>query len=546
MKYWDKKTPQKITMKKILSSVIKYITVICVLLFTFLACDDDYTTIESDIEGITNFNSDSIQFPVVSFNRELGPVQTNNLSSYLLGIFDDPLYGKTNGNIITQIVPTSFGFDFPEGVAVDSVMLTIPYFSRSVGTDDNGTLYELDSVFGNDPIKLTIYQNNYFLRDFDPNSNLSENQAYYSNANETINFDNFRGQKLYENENFIPSSEAENTGEDEKIPPSLRVSLFSEDIPGLQDFWNDLFFSLPEGASEISNSNNFKDYFRGLYFKAEQIMGSDSSHMVMLNLSQGNVTIYYSWTSEVTGDDGEIIEIEENSSIRMAFSGNTLNTLENDPTNTLISDADAVADPVNGDEALYIKGGEGSMAVINLFNGIIEDPETGADVNAFDYFKSKKDHWLINEANLTVYVDQNQIIDDEANRIMLMDIENNTPIIDYLFDASTNISNPAQSKINFSKPLEYDENGNGFKFKFRLTEHLNNILLRDSTNVQLGLYISTNVNEIEQAKALKYDNIDSHSGSVLSPRGTVLYGSNPNVPDNKKVKFELFYTEPNN
>jgi len=161
-------------MKRI-SSPIKVISLICVLLITFLACDRDYTTIESDIEGITNFNTDSIKFPVIAYNRMLGPVQTNNLSSNLLGVYNDFVYGKTIAGVVTQTVPTVFGFDFPDNAEIDSVMLTIPYYSKSTGSDSEGNnTYELDSLFGNENVKLSIYQNNYFIRDLDPDSNLSE------------------------------------------------------------------------------------------------------------------------------------------------------------------------------------------------------------------------------------------------------------------------------------------------------------------------------------------------------------------------------------
>lgn len=530
-------------MKRFLSPII-YISVIGVLLITVLACDDDYTTIETDIEGITDFITDSIQFPVVSYNRKLGPVQTNNLSSNLMGIYNDPIYGKSKGSVVTQIVPTSFGYDFPEDIAVDSVILTIPYYASNIGSDAEGTpLYELDSLFGDESVKLTIYQNNYFLRDFDPDSNLSEAQKYYSNANQTINFDNFTGELLYENDDYFPDDKQIEISDDEIIAPSLRVRLNNENM-----FWDNLFFfNTPDAGSqpEISNQNNFKDYFRGLYFKIEELsMGN--GHMKMMNFSQGNVIMYYSWVIDTTIDDnGNPVEVKDDSFIRMNFTGNRLNILENDPTNTVISDADANANTTEGDESLYIKGGEGSLAVIDLFDGTIEDPDTGSDVPAFVYFKSKKDSWLINEANLTLYVDQNQVNGQEPNRVMLIDLENNVPIVDYFFDATTNNSNPSNSKVFYSKILERDGNDNGVKYKFRLTEHLNNILLRDSTNVKLGVYVSTNVNEILQATAQEYDEIDTNSGAVMSPRGTVLYGSNPNVPENKKVKFELYYTEPN-
>lgn len=530
-------------MKNIFSP-IKYIAFIGVLFITLASCDDDYTSIETDIEGITDFINDSIQFPLVSYNRKLGPVQTNNLSSSLMGIYNDPIYGKTKGSVITQIVPTSFGFNWPEDIAVDSVILTIPYYARSIGSDAEGRpLYELDSLYGNEPIKFSVYQNNYFLQDFDPNSNLSEVQKYYSNANETINFDNFTGELFYENDDYLPSSGSIEINEDETIAPSLRIRLSNEN-----EFWDNLFFFNTEGAgsqTELSNQNNFKNYFRGLYFKTEETMAGNG-HMMMMNFSQGNVIVYYSWVTDTTIDDnGDPVEIKDDSFIRMNFTGNRLNTLENDPTNTVISDADANADPVNGDQSLYIKGGEGSLAVIDLFNGTVEDPETGTQVPAFAYFKSKKDEWLINEANITLYVDQNQVNGQEPNRVMLIDLENNVPIVDYFFDATTNNASPSNSKIFYTKVLERNSNDEGVKYKFRLTEHLNNILLRDSTNVKLGVYVSTNVNEILQGTALEYDEINTNSGAVMSPRGTVLYGSNQNVPDNKKVKFELYYTEPN-
>lgn len=528
-------------MKRFLSPIIKYISILGALLFTFLACDRDYTTIESDIEGITNFNTDSIKLPAIAYNRMLGPVQTNTLSSSLFGIYTDPVYGKTTANVVTQLIPTVFNFDYPDNAEIDSVMLNIPYYSRVTGSDSNGNIYELDSVFGNENIELNIYQNNYFIRDLDPDSNLSEPQNYYSNSNQTINFDNFRGQLLYKKELYFPDSDGVDITENETIFPSLRVPLDS--IPGSRDFWHDLFFALPEGAPELSNQNNFKDYFRGLYFKCVDL--SNNGHMTMMNFSQGSVIIYYKWIEIVTDENGDDTEVENTGSIVMNFMGNRLNTLENDPSNMVISNADMNANLSEGDQNLYIKGGEGSIATIELFKGNIEDPETGVEVPALEYFKSKKDNWLVNEANLTFYVDQSQLNGMEPDRLVLMDLDNETPVVDYFFDPSTNNSNPLRSKTSFANILERNSNDEGVKYRFRITQHLNNILLRDSTNVRLGLFVTTNINEVQKAVALNYDEIESNTGSVISPRGTVLYGTNQNVPDNKKVKFELFYTEPN-
>ncbi len=74
-------------------------------------------------------------------------------------------------------------------------------------------------------------------------------------------------------------------------------------------------------------------------------------------------------------------------------------------------------------------------------------------------------------------------------------------------------------------------------------------MLRDSTNTKLGLVISNNVNSIQNAQVLGATSEDDvnqvPTGAVLSPKGTVLYGNNT-TNEEKKVKLEIFYTEPNN
>ena len=514
-------------------------------MLSFYACDRDFTSIESDIEGIKNFENNSREFPVVAYNRKLNPVQTNGLSSNLLGVYDDPIYGKTIASVVSQVVPTSFDFNFGDSPEIDSVILIVPYYSKSLGTDGEGiNLYELDSVFGSDKVKLSIIQNNYFLRDFDPETNLEESQRYYSNSNETIDFDNHTGVLFYENEDFSPSNRELNITDEQTAAPGLHVELSNT-----SNFWDNLFFfgeDDPGSRPELSNQNNFKDHFRGLYFKIEE-MPNSNGNMTMMNFPQAYVLVYYSYVTgtEIDDETGDEVDVRDQRFFRMNFTGNRLNVLEYDPTNTVIEDANANANPIEGDDALYLKGGEGSFAVIDLFNGQTPD-ENGNMVDAFEYFKSKKDTWLINEANLYFYVDQTIVDGQEPDRVILYDLENNLPIVDYFFDSSTNNSNPINSKILYSRKLERDDNDNGVKYKLRLTEHLNNILLRDSLNVNLGLYVSTNVNDIQRADVLNSPDEYAPTGTVLSPRGTALYGTSQNVPDDKKVQFEIYFTEPNN
>ena len=94
-----------------------------------------------------------------------------------------------------------------------------------------------------------------------------------------------------------------------------------------------------------------------------------------------------------------------------------------------------------------------------------------------------------------------------------------------------------------------DDDGTPYRFKIRITEYINSILLKDSTNTRLGLVLSTNVNTIQNGKIKGSEDQNVTvvpSASVLTPKGTILYGSNNNVPENKRVYLEIFYTEPAN
>jgi len=184
----------------------------------------------------------------------------------------------------------------------------------------------------------------------------------------------------------------------------------------------------------------------------------------------------------------------------MGFGPNRINFMENNFTTPIVD-----GDETEGDSRIYLKGGEGSLARIKLFDG--ENTDDDPEMNAFEVFKNTfvetdeegnyvKTKRLINEANLVFYVDQEIVQDGEPNRIYLYDIENKTPLFDYFTDIG-NSSIPSFSKFNHLGPLQRvdnEPNGDGIKYKLKITEHINDLILRDSANVELGLAVSINVN----------------------------------------------------
>ena len=154
--------------------ILKNIAFTVLILVGFIACDKDFASLDSDVinpDNATNFSTDFEEYPVITYNKNIGPIRTNGLSSYLIGYNYDPVFGTSSSNFVTQVTASEYDPTFGDNVVLDSVILTVPYFSTAIEIDDEGnTSYKLDSIFGNTPIKLSVYKNNFFLRDFDPNS----------------------------------------------------------------------------------------------------------------------------------------------------------------------------------------------------------------------------------------------------------------------------------------------------------------------------------------------------------------------------------------
>ncbi|TXD82511.1 DUF4270 domain-containing protein [Subsaximicrobium wynnwilliamsii] len=536
---------------KTTSIASKYLFVIGLVSTCFIACERDFADLESDIinnDNASHFGTDSNKYDVIAFTKAVNPVQTNNLPINILGVYNDPNYGTTTASFVTQMRPSTFNPTFGENVEVTSVVLTIPYFSTPTEINAEGeTIYRLDSLYGSGAVNLKIFENNYFLRDFKPNSTTNESQNYYSNRDtglDMINSGQLENQLLYEIENFVPDPSQitiEEDGEDaSKLAPSLRIVL-------PEAFWVDKIIA-KQGEPELENASNFNNYFRGLYFKVEQIGNTGS--MVLLNLASTNANITINYTRPAQDADADPLEFE----YAINFGPNRANFLSNDFS---IPNGNATT----GDENLYLKGGAGSVAEINLFNG--EDLDDTAGENSFEAFKKDfvetdangkfiSQTKLVNEANLIFHVNQNLVNGQEPFRLYLYDMKNNRPLVDYFFDQA-NSTIPRFSRPGHLGVLERvgnEPNGEGIKYRMRITEHINNLLLRDSTNVKLGIAVSTNVNlesNAMQSDVLTTDDSDLKApiSSVLSPNGTVLYGNNT-TNEAKKLYLEIFYTEPNN
>lgn len=521
-------------MKRILSKALLLVATGLAL----VSCDKEFNEIGSDFVGDNHFDLQSKTFPVVAFNQKANAVQSNNLPINSLGIYNHPVFGKTTASFVTQVELLNVNPTWAENPQVTKVELTVPYFAdRTAFDSETGTsTYELDSIFGSGKINLKVYESNYFLRDLDPATGFQQSQKYYSDQGPE--FDASAGQQLNDDPNPAQNSEfffdpaeiqittTNDEGEQvvtERLAPRMNLLLnkafFQEKIFGAS------------ASGQLVNNNQFKQYFKGLYFKVSPAASNpDGGSLAQLNFKQGKITITYLAGPETDREERTYV---------INLTGNTVNLLENAENPAY---ANAVLNPnmVQGDDRLYLKGGSGSVAVLKILQG----DSDGDGIDDLEYLKNEG--ILINDASLTFTVDRSAFPDGQPNpyRIYLYDINNKRPLIDYSADVTT-VSGDSQ-KNKYIHDGIYNKGAD--TYRIRLTNHIRNLVNLDSTNVSLGLAVTSDINNIGMSR-LRQENatLNNHVPvtKIMDPRGTVLYGSNLPAGDPKRVELKIFYTKPN-
>ncbi len=448
----------------------------------------------------------------------------------------------SDGDGISDIVETQTGQN-PLSSDTDGDGIPDGDDNDSVNPDTGSTLYDLDSIIGNEKakFKIKVSELDYYLRSYDPTSNFEKFQQYFSNNQIPSNFS---GKVLFDDEvqinpnelvfwnedNPDTADEDESTTLKERLSPRIRIPLD-------KDFFQKKIID-NEGSEILSNNESFKLFVKGLVIEAYDF--DEPIHMI-LNFREAEVRLVYDfkkYNKNGTDDDTTDDEIEDKEKFfNLKLDGYRINSIKNEPYPSNITTQ--ISDTINNPQSVFLKGGEGIMAEIELF-------KNNDGVNLLEEIKQKE--WLVNEANLTMYIDQNMISSKggivEPNRLYVYDLKTKQPLIDYFID-DTNGPKDSQKKIIHGGIIELDENKKGLLYKIKITEHVKNVIRKDSTNVKLGLVVTSDISSSLNTEVQDSEQIEFiPTSSVINPFGTVLIGPNPNPSDyNKRMKLNLYYTK---
>lgn len=534
-------------LKKTLASAL----VVLLIVVGFVACDDEFNTVGGEIIENNNFSTELFDETLMTVtNRRLAPVQTNGLPVYQLGKNLNNVYGDVMASLTLQASLVAgnedpeFGEmsqaeededsgDIEEQETVTKVYLNIPFFSTSTAESDGTTSTAVDSVYGNRdiPFLLTVKEFTYFLRNTDEDGNT---QAYYSDEDLSVHtgITLFQGEVLLDEDVVEVMGIDNETGEEvvtETLSPRIRVELDTQ-------FFQQRILD-NEGSISFSNNNVFRasELFRGLHIS----IGQDSNLLMMLDIQNADITIEYQyWKLETQGnddpdDDEEVLQSSAYAIDLGAVGANSINTF---------TPLDPFPDVEVSNDNIYLKGGQGSMAVIDLFG-----PDTDNNGVADQLEEIREENWIINDANLVFHVNEDlQGNEIDPQRIYLYNMNDNIPLEDYRVDETVNAASPSLSKVVHGGILERDDSGDGVRYKIRITEHINNLIRKDSTNVRLGLVSSSDIRIFASGRENTGSSEDEFVPTVsnMNPFGTVLYGNTAASPADKRLSIEIFYSIP--
>lgn len=602
------------SIKRILHSVMGGV----ILVLAAASCEQDPLTIGSGVVSDEPFTTGKAVYDVLAYNKAIEAFPTNRLPVYQLGVFNDPVYGASEGRITTQIQLADgignpvFGIytkdqeetdaeAIAENETVTSVRLYLPFFQNAAAdSDSDGVIDELDlepddsnndsdgdgltnaqekslgtnplstdtdgdgvadneddsfasntfpikrdldSIYGkrDQTFTIKVERSTYYLEDLDPQTGFQTIPLNYSNRSLTPDFASdvlFEGPVTISDEDILtfqeddPDTAAdESLLVDERLLPGIVLSLDTQ-------FFQDNFLD-KEGSFELLSNSNFRDFIRGIHLSltpAEQ-----EQLMILLDLTRARLTVFYEYDKT---DGDQIVTEKSQYDLRLlrgggtqAVVGNALNTIIKADYPTEVQNA--LASQENA-PSIYLKGGGGTFAEIDLFDAL-------GGGNIINDIKQK--NWVINAAYLVLWVDRARL--DEAGgvteppRLYLYNAETNRPLYNSATETIT-AENPFGVYLNYDGFLQ-KEGDSGVKYSINITEHINNIVVRDSTNARLGLTLTPDLRLSGTAETLVPDGSGASRELPVSanicPLGTVLVGSNVAVDDPKRMALEIHYTE---
>lgn len=388
----------------------------------FIACNDNIENTGKDIQP----SQDMILLHADTFHLSTDNIFGDSIcarqDSFLLGVYQDPKFGITKGDILAQLACPE-GFVFPANSVADSIEVVL-YYSTWFGD-------------GKAPMEIKLYEMNKGTFDY--------SARYYSNLKVEDYCDKsiLLGRRIIAPD--VPTDSVYNSSSGSYYP-YISFMLGDDGREPNETARKEIaerFFNFPEGA--YASQDAFTEFFKGLYIT------TDFGTSAMLHITQIDMMLYYHFTYSINGRDTTVNATKgyyANSEVRQVnrfeHSGRENNSHVADSVNYVVSPANIytkVALPMRklrdsiaanmGDRRVYLNAATIKVEVANYQDYDAE--------NVLTWLQSPSYMLLVKESEFSDFFANGGILSDTcaiATSLTTTQNSNDENILYYSYDIS--------------------------------------------------------------------------------------------------------------
>jgi len=387
-------------------------------------------------------------------------VRSDELSFNYFGSLLDPKFGTVTAGIYAQLSITSLDHDFGPNPVLDSLVLQMAY----------------QGYYGDTNVSLSFHA--YELTEL-----MEFDEEYYSNlelSHDFIDYGDFP---------FVPHPNDSTTEIDTIANDTIRIGAVEKFNLGLTNpaLANKLLIA---DSLTMSSSENFRNYFKGLYLTVSEVNSDGCLVRFNLNDSKSGLILYY---KNDTADSLRYGYVVSSVTPRVGKYTHNYSTASQEIQNQLIN-----GDTSLGQQKFYVQGLAGVKSVIK-FPHLLE--------------WARKGKYAFNEVKLIFsgYEPEPYLEAPAALFLVKRNADNTQEILEDQYQGGSYFGGEYKSSTN--------------EYVFRITNHIQNLLL-DTTQVDNGLFVYAN-------------------GSSLNPKRFVFNGNQPESDTLSPFRLEIIYTDLN-
>ncbi|SMC32730.1 DUF4270 domain-containing protein [Moheibacter sediminis] len=534
-----------------------------VVLFTLsiVSCEDDISNVGSGLLD-SGSTANVMYVDLVAYNTNSDSIRSDEkvLQNAILGVYEEPVFGRTKARFISQARLGTVNPDFGGNPEMDSVILSIPVYYKTAEADisidttylylaegevptDTATMrvkrtYKLDSIYGRTdlPMTLQVREVGEYL--------YSQDSVYYSNKTKP-GCNNCWGNindievipYVINPEPAIVTNQVRTYQVKKKNETTIQAPTVAISVKLDKNYFKQKF--IDNGGSNLNDQASFiRNLFRGI----ELSVAEEQGFLFNFNPNAMSLTMYYTYDNPTDDTGNENYEARLQKTLGLSFTslwastpGFNVQLSQFEHTNRSNQFVNSYTNPntVSGDSRLYLNGLDGTKSVIK-FN---QDQLNQIRQNVLE------NDWAVVGAELILHVDDSYNLKKPPYLFSWNQYKEEDKVKNLNFTDLTEFYNSYPLSVQFNPMYNYKDNPK--TYIIRITDYIKSIVEKDTIYEEGSMILSMGnflLNPTNSYTSIISGSDPFANNRAFNPHRIVLHG-NATEQQDKKLQLKIYYTK---